>query len=140
MSVKEVFASLALAAACFAFAQPAKAAESVSAYTTLEEVFAKELFDAFEKDTGIKVNWVRLASGEAVARIEAEKEAQAAMEAARERERQAVDKVDAVAPPVPVAPPAEQETVLRCAFTVYATKTQLRKLKKFLNQEGIRYE
>jgi hypothetical protein len=71
--------------------------------------------------------------------LEAEKEAQAAREAARAG-RQAVDKGDAVASPVPVAPAAEQETVLRCAFTVYATKTQLRKLKEFLNQEGIRYE
>ena len=53
---------------------PALAADKVRAYTTLEEVFAKEIFDAFEADTGIKVEWVRLASGEAVARIEAEKE------------------------------------------------------------------
>ncbi len=55
-------------------AVPAAAADKVRAYTTLEEVFAKEIFDAFEKDTGIKVEWVRLASGEAVTRIEAEKE------------------------------------------------------------------
>ena len=55
-------------------AAPALAADKVRAYTTLEEVFAKEIFDAFEKDTGIKVEWVRLASGEAVTRIEAEKE------------------------------------------------------------------
>ncbi len=53
---------------------PAAAADKVSAYTTLEEVFAQEIFDAFTADTGIKVEWVRLASGEAVARIEAEKE------------------------------------------------------------------
>ena len=55
-------------------AVPAAAADKVRAYTTLEEVFAKEIFDAFEKDTGIKVEWVLLASGEAVTRIEAEKE------------------------------------------------------------------
>ncbi|HOX49795.1 MAG TPA: iron ABC transporter substrate-binding protein, partial [Spirochaetales bacterium] len=39
-------------------------AKSVGAYTTLEEPLAKELFDQFEKETGIKVNWQRLAGGE----------------------------------------------------------------------------
>lgn len=73
-------------------------------------------------------------------RIEAEKEAQAAREAAMEHERQAVAKVDAVAPPVQAEPPVEQERVYRCAFAVYATKPQLRRLKEFLNQEGIRHE
>jgi iron(III) transport system substrate-binding protein len=51
----------------------ASAAEVVKAYTTMEEPLAKELFDEFEKQTGIKVEWVRLSGGEAVARIEAEK-------------------------------------------------------------------
>ena len=45
---------------------------TLSAYTTLEEPLAKELFEQFEKETGIKVNFVRLSGGEAVARIEAE--------------------------------------------------------------------
>ena len=48
------------------------AAESVSVYTTFEEPLAQELFDAFEAETGIKVEWVRLSTGEAVARLEAE--------------------------------------------------------------------
>jgi iron(III) transport system substrate-binding protein len=47
-------------------------AGSVSAYTTLEEPLAAALFDLFEKETGIKVNFVRLSGGEAVARLEAE--------------------------------------------------------------------
>lgn len=51
----------------------AHAAEVVKAYTTVEEPLAKELFDTFEKETGIRVEWVRLSGGEAVARIEAEK-------------------------------------------------------------------
>jgi len=51
-----------------AFAQ-----QSVNAYTTVEEPLAKQLFDQFEKETGIKVNWVRLSGGEAEARMEAEK-------------------------------------------------------------------
>ena len=49
------------------------AAEVVNAYTTMEEPLAKALFDAFEAESGIKVQWVRLSGGEAVARIEAEK-------------------------------------------------------------------
>ena len=54
-------------------ASAAMAADSVKAYTTLEEPLAKALFEAFEKETGIHVEWVRLTTGEAVARIEAEK-------------------------------------------------------------------
>ena len=54
-------------------ASAAFAADSVKAYTTLEEPLAKALFEAFEKETGIHVEWVRLTTGEAVARIEAEK-------------------------------------------------------------------
>ena len=61
-----------LALSLFA-ASAAMAADSVKAYTTLEEPLAKALFEAFEKETGIRVEWVRLTTGEAVARIEAEK-------------------------------------------------------------------
>jgi len=49
-------------------------AEIVKAYTTFEEPLAKELFDRFEEETGIKVEWVRLSTGEATARLEAERE------------------------------------------------------------------
>ena len=49
------------------------AAETVKAYTTMEEPLAKALFDAFEAETGIKVEWVRLSGGEAIARLEAER-------------------------------------------------------------------
>lgn len=49
-------------------------AEIVKAYTTFEEPLAKELFDKFEEETGIKVEWVRLSTGEATARLEAERE------------------------------------------------------------------
>ncbi len=48
------------------------AAESVNAYTTLEEPLAAALFAKFEEETGIHVNFVRLSGGEAVARLEAE--------------------------------------------------------------------
>ncbi|MCH3916165.1 MAG: ABC transporter substrate-binding protein [Spirochaetia bacterium] len=54
---------------------PAKeSGESVNAYTTLEEPLAAKLFQQFEQETGIKVNFVRLSGGECVARLDAEKE------------------------------------------------------------------
>ena len=49
------------------------AQNTVSAYASCEEPLAKQLFDQFEKETGIKVEWVRLSGGPAAARIEAEK-------------------------------------------------------------------
>jgi len=45
---------------------------ALSAYTTLEEPLARELFEQFERETNIRVNFVRLSGGEAVARMEAE--------------------------------------------------------------------
>ena len=62
-------AALALAAA---FAQPASAAE-VNAYSIWPENWARPMFEEFEKATGIKVNFVRFSSGEALARVIAEK-------------------------------------------------------------------
>ena len=65
---KLVLFALGVSSASLAFAQ-----QSVAAYTTLEEPHAKQLFERFEKDTGIKVNWQRLAGGEVESRLEAEK-------------------------------------------------------------------
>lgn len=45
----------------------------VGVYTTVEEPLAKELFDLFQKETGIQVNWQRLSGGEVESRLEAEK-------------------------------------------------------------------
>jgi iron(III) transport system substrate-binding protein len=45
----------------------------ILAYTTLDEPLARAVFEAYEKDTGVKVEWVRLSTGEAVARMEAER-------------------------------------------------------------------
>jgi iron(III) transport system substrate-binding protein len=59
--------AVALLSATVVFAQ-----NTVSAYTTLEEPLAKELFEQFQKETGIAVSFVRLSGGEAVARLEAE--------------------------------------------------------------------
>lgn len=47
--------------------------QRVTAYTTLDEELARKLFIAFSDETGIKVDWIRLSTGECVARLEAEK-------------------------------------------------------------------
>jgi iron(III) transport system substrate-binding protein len=58
--------------ALFLAAGMVMAQNTVSAYTTLEEPLAKALFEQFQKETNITVNFVRLSGGEAVARMEAE--------------------------------------------------------------------
>ena len=75
-------------------------------------------------------------------RIQAQREAAQARDAARAAEAAAVQKVETVAPPVEVPKVAaiEPEKQFRCTFTVTATKPQLKRLKEFMNQEGIRYE
>ncbi len=50
-----------------------RTANRITAYTTLDEQLAREVFNAFTAETGIQVDWVRLSTGEAVARIEAER-------------------------------------------------------------------
>jgi iron(III) transport system substrate-binding protein len=52
---------------------PAVWAQSVSAYSTLEEPLAKALFEQYKNETGVTVNFVRLTGGETIARMEAEK-------------------------------------------------------------------
>jgi iron(III) transport system substrate-binding protein len=51
----------------------AAAAETVNAYSIWPENWARPMFQEFEKATGIKVNFVRFSSGEALARVIAEK-------------------------------------------------------------------
>ncbi len=68
-----LFAACLLSAVCLL--SSAYAGEVLKAYAGTEEEIAEELFTAFEKDTGIKVEWVRLSGGEAVQRIETEKSA-----------------------------------------------------------------
>ena len=55
------------------FSAAVSAQQKVTAYTTLFEPTARLVFEEFEKDTGIKVEWVRLSGGEAVARMDAER-------------------------------------------------------------------
>lgn len=74
-------------------------------------------------------------------RIQAQREADQARSIVKAAEAEAVRKVDAVAPPVEVQKePVPETNVFKCTFTVTATKPQLKRLKEFLNQEGIRYE
>src|SRR6266446_3867620 len=54
-------------------ALPAHAAETINAYSIWPENWARPMFEEFEKATGIKVNFVRFSSGEALARVIAEK-------------------------------------------------------------------
>ncbi|GAB1482438.1 ABC transporter substrate-binding protein [Treponema sp.] len=65
---------LAFVLILFALIVPATfAQESLLAYASVEQDLAVNLFTAFEKETGIKVEFVRLGSGELEARMEAEK-------------------------------------------------------------------
>ena len=74
-------------------------------------------------------------------RIQAQREVDQARSIIKAAEAEAVRKVDAVAPPVEVQKePVPETNVFKCTFTVTATKPQLKRLKEFLNQEGIRYE
>ena len=52
---------------------PSLAADTVNAYSIWPENWARPMFQEFEKATGIKVNFVRFSSGEALARVIAEK-------------------------------------------------------------------
>lgn len=73
--MKRILTTLALmvlfASLVFASGQ-GEGAGRITAYTTLDEELAREVFNAFTEDTGIQVDWVRLSTGEAVARLEAE--------------------------------------------------------------------
>jgi len=65
-------AALALTWAA-AGAAPATAADTLNAYSIWPENWARPMLQEFEKATGIKVNFVRFSSGEALARLIAEK-------------------------------------------------------------------
>lgn len=92
-------------------------------------------------------------------RIEAERAARAAIEEQQKAERAAVEKVEAalqppVSAPIPAPAPVSvratipptvvagesPERVVKCAFTVHATKPQLKKLVEFMKEIGVKYE
>ncbi len=55
-------------------ALPAGAAMEVNAYTIMPEKYVSKVTQAFTEDTGIKVNFMRFSSGEALSRLIAEKD------------------------------------------------------------------
>ncbi|MCL4744590.1 MAG: ABC transporter substrate-binding protein [Burkholderiaceae bacterium] len=65
---RALVAALGMFAAASALAQ-----NTVNAYSIWPENWARPMFEEFEKATGIKVNFVRFSSGEALARVTAEK-------------------------------------------------------------------
>lgn len=69
-------------------------------------------------------------------RIEQERAEQETRKVVLERETEAVRRFEALAPPVQVEPPK----IYSCTFTVRTTMNKLKRLKDFLNMEGIEYE
>lgn len=65
--------SLLLLVLCLTGAVPAAGAGELNAYTIMPEKYASQVFEAFTAATGIKVNFMRFSSGEALARVVAEK-------------------------------------------------------------------
>ena len=67
--------SVCIASTVFAggSSETAKAETELNVYSIMPEKYATQIFAEFTKDTGIKVNLVRLSSGEALSRIIAEK-------------------------------------------------------------------
>ena len=66
-------AARAVAAGALLVPMLAAAAETVNVYSIWPENWARPMFEEFEKTTGIKVNFIRFSSGEALARVMAEK-------------------------------------------------------------------
>jgi iron(III) transport system substrate-binding protein len=64
--------AVALGALCLLVSE-SPAQEALNAYSIWPENWARPMFQEFEKTTGIKVNFIRFSSGEALARILAEK-------------------------------------------------------------------
>lgn len=69
-------------------------------------------------------------------RIEEQRQFQEARRTIRAQEAEMVRRVEALAPPVQAEPPK----TVKCTFTVRTTMDKLKKLKEFLNMEGIQYE
>jgi iron(III) transport system substrate-binding protein len=64
---------VAIAALWLAALGTAQAADPLNVYTIWPENYARPMFQEFEKQTGIKINFLRFSSGEALARVIAEK-------------------------------------------------------------------
>ena len=68
-----IIGALAVPLAAPFFIGQARAAESLKAYSIWPENYARPMLEAFEKATGIHVNFIRFSSGEALARLLAER-------------------------------------------------------------------
>ena len=71
--MKFIRSTLAALALTLAGGMAAQAADPLNVYTIWPENYARPMFQEFEKATGIKVNFLRFSSGEALARVIAEK-------------------------------------------------------------------
>ena len=96
---------------------------------------AEETMVEYQRTLNISV--AALAVRERHRRIEEQKAAQESRKVEQERDAEMVRRVEALAPPVVIGAP---EPIVKCPFTVWTTKSKLRKLKEFLNMEGIKYE
>src|SRR4029078_13155559 len=67
------FARLLCAVALACASLPALAAETLNVYSIWPENWARPMFEEFEEASGIQVNFVRFSTGEALARVMAEK-------------------------------------------------------------------
>jgi iron(III) transport system substrate-binding protein len=72
MTASKIAGLLSGMALALSIGGPARA-QQLNAYSIMPEKFSSQLVEAFTKKTGIKVNFVRLASGEALAKLIAEK-------------------------------------------------------------------
>lgn len=110
----------------------AHVAESVDRINTLED--AGEIMVEYQRtlDAAEAICTVK----ERHRRIEEQRQFQEARNAIRAQEAEMVRRVEALAPPAQVEPPK----IVKCTFTVRTTMDKLKKLKEFLNMEGIQYE
>lgn len=71
--MKKIFAISLVMVSLLWLAPAAMAAEALNAYSIWPENWARPMFEEFEKATGVHVNFIRFSSGEALARVIAEK-------------------------------------------------------------------
>ncbi|MDD3390402.1 MAG: extracellular solute-binding protein, partial [Synergistaceae bacterium] len=72
--MKKLFGTLLFSVLCISgFSGATYASGTLNAYTIWSERYATEIFDAFTRETGVKVNFLRFPSGEVLARLIAEK-------------------------------------------------------------------
>ncbi len=71
--MKKILCLIPVVLLAFIGCKPQSSTNHLFVYTTMNEELARKILDAFQKETGITVEFVRLSTGEAAARIEAER-------------------------------------------------------------------